>query len=209
MPEVFQPMPTPRPQPLLLVDVQHGFINDFTRHIPERVARLVERDRERKQYDPILATRFINIDGGPFRRFLDWHGSAVPPETDLVPEISSYVDEARIFSKPGSAGMSPELVIWLQEHAVERVTLAGIDTDMCVLKIALDIFDLGIEPIILVDCCASTAGLQSHLAGLAVLARNIGADKLHDAGLGGGRLAAPLAHPVHTTIAHDEAEPAT
>jgi nicotinamidase-related amidase len=195
-------MPHPTPHPLLLVDLQHGFLNDFTRHIPERVVRLLERDRT--HYDPVLVTRFINIEGGPFRRFLDWHGCATSPETDLVPEIMPWVEEEHVFSKPGSAGMSPELVSWLQEHAVERVTLAGIDTDMCVLKIALDIFDLGIEPIILVDCCASTAGLQSHLAGLAVLARNIGADKLHDAGLGGGTLAAPLAHPVHTAIAGDE-----
>ena len=26
---------------------------------------------------------------------------------------------------------------------------------MCVLKTAMDVFDLGIEPIVLVDCCAS------------------------------------------------------
>lgn len=191
------------PHPLLLVDLQHGFMNDFTRHIPQRVARLIERDGAR--YDPIVVTRFINIEGGPFRRFLDWHGSATPPETELVPEILPYVDEELVFSKPGSAGVSPELVSWLLDHDVERVTLVGIDTDMCVLKIALDIFDLGIEPIILVDCCASTAGLQSHLAGLAVLARNIGADKLHDAGLSGGMLAAPVVHLVHTTITDDEA----
>jgi len=195
-------MSHPAPNPLLLVDLQHGFLNDFTRHIPERVVRLLTRDGDR--YDAVLATRFVNIEGGPFRRFLDWHGCAVPPETDLVPEIRPWIDESLVFSKPGSAGMSAELVAWLQEHDVERVTLVGIDTDMCVLKIAMDIFDLGIEPIILADCCASTAGLQSHLAGLAVLARNIGADKLHDAGLGGGTLAAPLAHPVHTAIAGDE-----
>jgi hypothetical protein len=64
-------------------------------------------------------------------------------------------------------------------------------TDMCVLKVALDLFDQAIEPIILVDCCASTAGLQAHLAGLAVLARNIGALRLRDAGLGEGHLGAP------------------
>lgn len=190
------------PHPLLLVDLQQGFLNDFTRHIPERVVRLIERDRA--IYDPILITRFINVDGGPFRRFLDWHACAEPPETDLVPEIAPYVHEEHVFSKPGSAGMSPELVLWLQEHEVERVTLAGIDTDMCVLKIALDIFDLGIEPIILVDCCASTSGLQSHLAGLAVLARNIGADKLHDAGFGGGTLAAPISHHGHAGSFRDE-----
>jgi hypothetical protein len=44
----------------------------------------------------------------------------------------------------------------------------------------------------LTDCCASTAGLQAHLAGLAVLSRNIGAQRLRDAGLGEGTLAAPV-----------------
>jgi len=38
---------------------------------------------------------------------------------------------------------------------MERVFIHGIDTDMCVLKIAMDLFDLGIEPVVLTDCCAS------------------------------------------------------
>jgi hypothetical protein len=47
---------------------------------------------------------------------------------------------------------------------VSQISVVGIDTDMCVLKTALDIFDLGIEPIILVDCCASRFGHgQPHL----------------------------------------------
>jgi hypothetical protein len=60
-----------------------------------------------------------------------------------------------------------------------------------VLKIAMDVFDLGLEPVVLIDCCASTAGLQAHLAGLAVLSRNIGPYQLQDAGLGEGTIAAP------------------
>lgn len=55
----------------------------------------------------------------------------------------------------------------------------------------MDLFDISIEPIVLTDCCASTAGLQAHLAGLAVLSRNIGAGRLRDAGLSDGSLAAP------------------
>lgn len=62
---------------------------------------------------------------------------------------------------------------------------------MCVLKIAMDVFDIGIEPVVLTDCCASTAGLQAHLAGLAVLSRNIGAQRLVEGGVGDGSLAAP------------------
>lgn len=173
--------------PLLVVDVQLCFLNDFTRHIPGRIVELIGRDRP----NPILFTRFVNDPSGPYQRFLDWHACAGPPETDLAPEIAGFAREDRIFAKPGLAGVSDELREHLKAECYERVTLAGIDTDMCVLKIALDIFDLGIEPVILVDCCASTAGLQAHFAGLAVLARNIGADKLRDAGLSGGRLAAP------------------
>jgi nicotinamidase-related amidase len=97
-----------------------------------------------------------------------------------------------VFTKPGYAGISDELAEFLIGQRFEQITIVGIDTDMCVLKVTMDIFDLNIRPIVLVDCCGSTAGLQSHLAGLAVLARNIGPDHLRDAGLSGGRMAAPI-----------------
>ncbi|HEX2281820.1 MAG TPA: isochorismatase family protein, partial [Thermomicrobiales bacterium] len=142
-------------------------------------------------YDPILFTCFINTPGGPYHRFMDWHDCVEPPETDIVNELQLYAARSRVFRKDGFTGIPDELGDYLVDHEIERATLVGIDTDMCVLKVAMDIFDLNIEPIILIDCCASTSGLQSHLAGLAVLARNIGADQLRDAGLGEGRLAAP------------------
>ena len=60
----------------------------------------------------------------------------------------------------------------------------------------MDLFDLGIEPVVLADCCASTMSLQAHLAGLAVLNRHIGPHQIRDAGFGGGYIAAPdEAHP--------------
>lgn len=89
--------------------------------------------------------------------------------------------------------MPKELADYLRQQNIERIFIVGIDTDMCVLKIAMDIFDIGVEPIIFTDCCASTAGLQAHLAGLAVLSRNIGAQRLRVAGLSDGLLAAPRA----------------
>jgi nicotinamidase-related amidase len=174
--------------PLLIVDVQNGFLNDYTRHIPGRIVALIERG----EHAPILFTRFVNPPGGPYHRFLHWHDCVGEPETDLAVELQPYLDGGEIFTKPGYAGVSDELAAFLTGKRFEQITVVGIDTDMCVLKVAMDIFDLGIRPLILTDCCASTAGLQSHLAGLAVLARNIGADQLLDAGLNDGRLAAPL-----------------
>lgn len=174
-------------EPLLIVDVQVGFINDFTHHIPQRVARLVERDR----YDPLLFTRFVNASEGPYDRFLNWHNCNSEPETNIVPELERFAQSDFVFSKMGLCGMPTDLIDYLRQQHIERVFIVGIDTDMCVLKIAMDLFDIGIEPVVFTDCCASTAGLQAHLAGLAVLSRNIGAWRLRDAGLSGGVLAAP------------------
>ena len=172
---------------LLIVDVQCGFINDFTHHIPQRIVQLIERDR----YSPILFTRFINQPDAPYSRFLGWERCNSEPETNIAPELESFAEQDLIFSKFGLCGLPNELADYLQQHNIKSLLIVGIDTDMCVLKIAMDIFDLGIEPIVVTDCCASTAGLQAHLAGLAVLSRNIGATRLRDAGLGGGMLAAP------------------
>ena len=175
------------PRALLVVDVQNGFVNPFTAHVPGRIRRLIERG----DHDPVLFTRFVNSSDGPYRRFLDWHACAEPPETDLAPAVASFAAPDRVFEKPGYTGIPDELAARLRDLAADEVTVVGIDTDMCVLKVAMDVFDLGIRPVVLVDCCASTAGLQAHLAGLAVLARNIGAEQLRDLGLAEGYLGAP------------------
>jgi nicotinamidase-related amidase len=175
------------PDPLLVVDVQAGFLNDFTRHIPERIAQLIETHNFR----PILFSRFVNVADSPYQRLLDWHGCFADSETKLAPELQRYARRDNVFTKYGLAGLPPTLAAHLRETKVSRIAVAGIDTDMCVLKTALDIFDLGIEPIVLTDCCASTAGLQAHFAGLAILSRNVGPLQLRATGLGGELHAAP------------------
>jgi nicotinamidase-related amidase len=180
-------------EPLLVVDVQRGFINDFTQHVPGRIKRLIETG----DFSPVLFTVFVNTPGSPYQRLLDWHGCAAPPETDLVDELASLASRDRIFEKRGLTGLPDALADRLRRdhHADGHINVVGIDTDMCVLKIAMDIFDLGIEPVVYVDCCASTAGLQAHLSGLAILSRNIGPHQLRLTRLHEGYLAAPKGDP--------------
>jgi nicotinamidase-related amidase len=178
-------------QPLLVVDVQRGFINEFTHHVPARVQRLVETGG----FGPLLFTRFINTPESPYHRLLDWHACAGPPDTELVPELAQFADPDDIFDKHGLTGVPDALSARLSRDGIQQVSVVGIDTDMCVLKVAMDLFDLGIEPIVLVDCCASTAGLQAHLAGLAILSRNIGPHQLRLTRLNEGYLTAPRGDP--------------
>ena len=177
----------PKRGTLLVVDVQRGFSNDFTRHVPARIRRLIEQG----EYAPILFTRFINVAGSPYHTLLDWHACETAPETELVEELAAFASADNVFDKHGLTGMPRSLAERLKHDGFSQVSVAGIDTDMCVLKIAMDVFDLGIEPVILVDCCASTAGLQAHLAGLAILSRNIGPHQLRLTRLNEGYLAAP------------------
>ena len=183
------------PEPLLVVDVQRGFINEFTEHVPARVRRLIDTG----DFDPILFTLFINTAGSPYQRLLEWHGSAGPPETDLVDELAPLAARDRVFEKRGLTGLPDQLADRLRRERFSEINVVGIDTDMCVLKIAMDLFDLGIEPVVLVDCCASTAGLQAHLAGLAILSRNIGPYQLRLTRLHEGYLAAPKGDPTPST----------
>ena len=178
-------------RPLLVVDVQNGFINEFTHHIPGRVAQLIETNA----FEPVLFTLFVNEPGSPYQRLLEWHDSAEPPETELAPELERFATDKNVYVKRGLAGMPQELADRLARDKIEEIDVVGIDTDMCVLKIALDLFDAGIEPVVLVDCCASTAGLQSHLAGLAILSRNIGPHQLRLTDLHGSYLSAPRGDP--------------
>jgi nicotinamidase-related amidase len=177
--------------PLLVVDVQHGFINQYTRHIPGRIRRLIDTGA----YGPVLYTRFVNTDGSPYQTLLDWHACAGPPETELVDELASIAEDRNIFHKHGLAGMPDTLAGRIRDDHLQQLWVVGLDTDMCVLKIAMDLFDMGVEPVVLVDCCASTAGLQAHLAGLSILSRNIGPHQLRLTTLHETYLTAPQGDP--------------
>lgn len=94
------------------------------------------------------------------------------------------------FEKKGFTGLPLALRSFIRERKIKSISIVGIDTDMSVLKIAINLFDMGIRPVVLVDCCASTLGLQAHLGGLAILSRNIGPKQVRDKGLGEGSIAA-------------------
>lgn len=178
-------------EPLLVVDVQRGFINDFTRHVPGRIRRLIEMG----DYAPVIFTIFVNTPDSPSQRLLNWHACAGPPETELVDELGALAEQGSVYTKRGLTGMPDDLADRLRREQCPQISLVGIDTDMCVLKMAMDVFDLGIEPVVLVDCCASTAGLQAHLAGLSILSRNIGPHQLRLTKLHETYLAAPEGDP--------------
>ena len=155
---------------LLIVDVQRGFVTETTAAIPDRVARLQDR------FDVVLATRFVNPEGSMHRRLMGWNrfapGSA-EAELAFVPRR-----DVPVFDKTAYSALTPGVRAHLAGLAPDRVVLAGIATDNCILKTAVDLFEAGTEPVVLTDHVASHGGPAAHACGLMLIGRFIGERQL-------------------------------
>lgn len=150
---------------LLLIDVQNGFVSDATRHVLPRMESLLRGHR----FDHVVASRFVNAEGSPYRRVMGREKLSAPPETDLVP----FVEEAaeRVFVKNVYTMVNGEFLDYLEENGVDIVYVCGIDTDCCVLKTSVDLFERDIDVRVLEHYSASNGGPESHGAALRVLGR--------------------------------------
>lgn len=155
---------------LLIVDVQVGFVNDATRHILPRVEAL------QKQYEQVYATRFINAEGSPYRRLLNWH--RFYESSADVPLAFQPIDGVVVIDKQVYTCVTPAFLADLRGKGIEEVAICGIDTDACVATCAVDLFENGIRPILLSEACASHAGAEYHEAALRILTRLIGKDQI-------------------------------
>ena len=163
-------MPTPL---LILVDVQAGFVNAWTRAMPDRARRLQE------QYGRVVATRFVNPEGSMHRRLLGWPRFAPQSaEVDLAFAPAAHV---RVIDKTAYTCLVPAVRALIEAEGIDEVHLAGIATDGCVLKTAVDLFEAGIRPVVLAGACASHGGPDCHAAGLMLLRRFIGRAQVVDA----------------------------
>lgn len=128
------------------------------------------------RYAHIFATRFINGTGSPYRNLIDWHrfgeGSH---DTELAFRPSP---EAQIIDKTIYTCITPNFLDTLRQRRVTKVHVCGIDTDVCVMKCAVDLFENGIRPVVLSKASASCAGDEYHLNALLILHRQIGSGQI-------------------------------
>ncbi len=157
---------------LIIIDVQQGFMGSGTDHIPGRVEPLQDR------FETVLITRFFNPEGSLHRKLIGWHRFG--PGTADIELAFKPAATARIFDKSTYSALTPGIVTILQQNKVGRVFLCGIATDNCVLKTAVDVFEKGLEPVVITDATASHGGPEAHDCGLRLLERFIGAGQLRE-----------------------------
>ena len=156
---------------LIVIDMQIGFINDNTLRVARHIGNLLEKG----EYDAVIATKFTNVKGSSYDKLLNWQGMLESRDKELLPIVENYAD--CIISKCSYSCVNANFIqsmVALCDGLPEDVSIVGVDTDACVLATAIDLFELGIRPVIIEDCVGSSGGDEYHDAGMLLLKRSIG-----------------------------------
>lgn len=135
------------------------------RAVVPRINRLIERWQAKRW--PIVYSRFINLDQSNWQRLRDWHELQCQPDTELAEGLTVASDY--IFKKSTYAAWSSETAAVSAAHHVHDIVIVGVDTNECVLATALAVFDAGLTPWVVEDCCASNGGPEPHQLALQLL----------------------------------------
>ena len=160
---------------LIVVDMQNGFARyEQTKQVGEKIIELLHT----ASFDYTIATQFINPEKGPYRKILHWEKLTQSPETDLIEGIKvDKVLKKNIYT-PVNQELMDTMIKANDGEKPNYVFIVGVDTDCCVMKTAVDLFEQDIIPIVLLEYCNSNGGEIANQAGIHVMERLIGKKQL-------------------------------
>lgn len=155
---------------LLIIDLQNNFINENTKDIPDKIKHYIETNA----LDYVCFTKFINELDNNFYNKLNYIGCVEDEDREIVLNTDNY----KIFTKKTYTALTEELKEYIKINNINTIYLCGIDTDACVLKTALDLFDYNLDVKILKDLCMSHSGIDYHNYALKLLEKLIGKNNI-------------------------------
>lgn len=156
---------------LLIIDVQRAFINKYTDNIPNSIEKHIKNNK----YNMIVLGKFVNNADSKFVKDLKWLGCMNNNETEIV--LNNCKDYT-IIERTAYSVYNNRLEQILKENDIKTVYLCGLDTDACVLKTAVDLFENNYDVKVIKDLCASSGGIEYHNYGIKLIERFIGIDNI-------------------------------
>jgi nicotinamidase-related amidase len=162
---------------LLIVDMQRGFVTPATRNALPPIRALA---RSWPLSAPVVMSRFHNRPGSSFETLLHWYKLRDEPDTELVPDLDEVANRegTLIVDKFGYTAFTDGVRVVAAGNDITDVVVCGLDTDTCVLKTVVDVFEAGLRPWLASDCCASNGGPSDHESGLHLARRFIGTQQV-------------------------------
>ena len=155
---------------LLVIDLQSNFVNDFTKTIPNKVRMLLES----KRFDNVVFTKFLNDKNSQFYNVLNYKGCIEERDRASVVDTGN----ARIIEKKVYTAYNDELVKYIKDNNINTIYLCGIDTNACVLKTALDLFENNYDVKVIEHCSMGHSGKEYHDFCIKLLEKLIGKDNI-------------------------------
>ncbi len=155
-----------KPEALLIIDIQHGFICNGVEEILPSLVELVQK----WPCEDLYYLKYKNYPGSSFTRYLDWHEFMTSEQASIVPEV--YVEGSAVYNHYGYA--PPEDLMVELNNKYENIGICGVDTDACVMAAVFALWDAEIRPFVLAEYCASSGGSQFHRAALDLMLRQFG-----------------------------------
>lgn len=157
------------------VDLQEGFrcdemvSDEYVRHVSAFVRSLPP--------EKVILTKFINHPDSAFVRFRQWDEMMQGDEaTKLFGDLED--GDFRVIEKSGYSDLVPAVLEVIHAQEASEVVIFGVDTEQCVLKTALDVFEAGLRPIVLSDMCTSSYGKKWHDTGVELLGILLGSEQV-------------------------------
>ncbi|MBI5159398.1 cysteine hydrolase [Candidatus Micrarchaeota archaeon] len=161
---------------LIIIDVQNRFMNEFTRHLPARILDFVSKNK----FDFVLFIKFVNNNDSGFVKNFGWNECALPPETDIAPELAKLSTPENTFEKNTFSAFKSKrsldslgLPAFLKKNSVSHVFLCGTDSEACVLASAFDAFDSGFKTAVIKELCASCNGKKFSEMASEIIGKNL------------------------------------
>ena len=155
---------------LLVIDVQNDFLNEHTIDTLDKIKELVESN----DYDLIAFTKFMNDEDSIWYKKLNYKGCMTKEQQKIAIATKSN----KVFDKRIYTALNDELKQFIAINQIDEIYLCGFDTDACVQKTALDLFEQNYNVYILKDYCMSHAGLDVHNLFIENMKRLIGKNKI-------------------------------
>ncbi|WP_075056600.1 isochorismatase family protein [Thermogymnomonas acidicola] len=117
---------------------------------------------------PVAVCAFKNDEISPFRSFMEWWpGFREQGDRQLMQEFD--FSRYPVFWHNTYSPLTAELSVWLRENAIREVLVTGVETSASVVMFSMQLFDIGVRPVVCFELVGDTYGDQGQKAGVSVL----------------------------------------
>ena len=155
---------------LLVIDVQKDFVNENTKEYVDKIQKLINEN----SYENVAFTKFINNEESLWYKKLNYKGCMTKEGQEIVLDTKSY----KVFEKTIYSALNEELKEYIKAKEIKQIYLCGFDTEACVFKTAIDLFEGGHDVYVLKDYCMTHLGDRLHNVAIDNLARLIGKNSI-------------------------------